>query len=211
MSWLISFARSCQELESSENYKMKNFCPLWDSNPGPSAYEAKALPLSWWLKCTTVITKSVLCFFASEWFSLLFVFAHSHSIKNLYSMHIHTHALCKGTCYILCYGRGPIRIWFVCLSVRPSTLWFWHDNFWSYLPSFSSIMGGDDLPLRFVVGGHRVRQQFLHYFVLFKEFLKRCNMHKNTKLLEKSMFKDKYLPLLYTVYLIKAIILINKA
>ena len=30
-------------------------------------------------------------------------------------------------------------------------------------------------------------------------------------LLEKSMFKDKYLPLLYTDYLIKAIILINNA
>ena len=24
----------------------ENSCPLWDSNPGPSTYEAKALPLS---------------------------------------------------------------------------------------------------------------------------------------------------------------------
>ena len=24
----------------TENYKMKNFCPQWDSNLGPSAYEA---------------------------------------------------------------------------------------------------------------------------------------------------------------------------
>ena len=27
----------------TENYKMKNSCPQWDSNPGPSAYEANAL------------------------------------------------------------------------------------------------------------------------------------------------------------------------
>ena len=26
-----------------ENYKMKNACQKWDSNPGPSAYEANAL------------------------------------------------------------------------------------------------------------------------------------------------------------------------
>ena len=27
----------------TENHKMKNSCPQWDSNPGPSAYEANAL------------------------------------------------------------------------------------------------------------------------------------------------------------------------
>ena len=27
----------------TENYKMKNSCPQWDSNPGPSAYAANAL------------------------------------------------------------------------------------------------------------------------------------------------------------------------
>ena len=27
----------------TENYKMKNSCPYWDSNPGPSTYEANAL------------------------------------------------------------------------------------------------------------------------------------------------------------------------
>ena len=27
----------------TENYKMKNYCPQWDSNPGPYAYEANAL------------------------------------------------------------------------------------------------------------------------------------------------------------------------
>ena len=27
----------------TENYNMKNSCPQWDSNPGPSAYEANAL------------------------------------------------------------------------------------------------------------------------------------------------------------------------
>ena len=27
----------------TENYKMKHFCPQWDSNPGPSAYEPNAL------------------------------------------------------------------------------------------------------------------------------------------------------------------------
>ena len=50
MSWLISFARathSCQERESSENNKVKNYCPLLDSNQGTSAYEAKALSLSY--------------------------------------------------------------------------------------------------------------------------------------------------------------------
>ena len=36
----------CKERESSENNKIKNVCPLWDSNPGPSVYEASALPLS---------------------------------------------------------------------------------------------------------------------------------------------------------------------
>ena len=44
-----SFARanwSCKERESSENNKITNFCPLWDSNPVPSVYEASALPLS---------------------------------------------------------------------------------------------------------------------------------------------------------------------
>ena len=30
--------------------------------------------------------------------------------------------------------------------------------------------GGDDLPLRIFVGGHCVRQQFSHYFVLFEGF-----------------------------------------
>ena len=29
-----------------ENYKMKNSCPLWDSNPVPSAYEANALTIA---------------------------------------------------------------------------------------------------------------------------------------------------------------------
>ena len=29
----------------SENYKMKNFCPHWDSNPGHSAYEANSLTI----------------------------------------------------------------------------------------------------------------------------------------------------------------------
>ena len=29
----------------TENYKMKNSCPHWDSNPGPSAYEANALSI----------------------------------------------------------------------------------------------------------------------------------------------------------------------
>ena len=29
----------------TENYKMKNSCPQWGSNPGPSAYEANALSL----------------------------------------------------------------------------------------------------------------------------------------------------------------------
>ena len=50
MSWLISFARTAwsgQERESSENYKMKKSCSLWDSSPGPSACEVKALPLSY--------------------------------------------------------------------------------------------------------------------------------------------------------------------
>ena len=39
--------QSCQERELSENYKMRNACQLWDSNPGSSAYEAKALPLNY--------------------------------------------------------------------------------------------------------------------------------------------------------------------
>ena len=38
---------SYQERESNENCKMKNSCPVWDSNPMPSAYEAKALPQSY--------------------------------------------------------------------------------------------------------------------------------------------------------------------
>ena len=49
MSWLVSFARanwSCQERQLSENNKIKKSCSLWDSNPGPSVYEASALPLS---------------------------------------------------------------------------------------------------------------------------------------------------------------------
>ena len=49
MSWLVSFARAnwrCKERESSENNKIKTSCPLWDSNPGPSVYEASTLPLS---------------------------------------------------------------------------------------------------------------------------------------------------------------------
>ena len=36
---------SCEERESSEIYKMINSCSLWDSNPGPSAYEADAQQL----------------------------------------------------------------------------------------------------------------------------------------------------------------------
>ena len=39
----------------------------------------------------------------------------------------------------------------------------------AYLPTFSNIVGADDLPLRIVVG---VIQQFLHYFVLFEGFSK---------------------------------------
>ena len=36
-----------EDRESSENYKMKKIYQLWDSNPGPSAFEASALPLSY--------------------------------------------------------------------------------------------------------------------------------------------------------------------
>ena len=49
MSWLITFAwdySSCEERGLSENYKMKNSCPQWDSNPVPSAYEASALTIA---------------------------------------------------------------------------------------------------------------------------------------------------------------------
>ena len=48
---MVDFIRKatkrCEERKSSENYKMKNSCPLWDSNPRLSAYEANALPLSY--------------------------------------------------------------------------------------------------------------------------------------------------------------------
>ena len=39
--------------KSSENYKMKNSYQPWDSNPGPSAYEANALTLMYkdWCTC----------------------------------------------------------------------------------------------------------------------------------------------------------------
>ena len=30
----------------TENYKMRNYCPQLDSNPGPSAYEAKSLSIA---------------------------------------------------------------------------------------------------------------------------------------------------------------------
>ena len=49
MSWLVSFARAnwrWKERELSENNKIKKYFPLWDSNPGPSVYEASTLPLS---------------------------------------------------------------------------------------------------------------------------------------------------------------------
>ena len=32
--------------EQTENYKMKNYCPQWDSNPGSSVYEAKSLSVA---------------------------------------------------------------------------------------------------------------------------------------------------------------------
>ena len=50
IAWLISFAWaywSCACRESSQNCKMQNSCPQWDSNPGPPAYLASALPLSY--------------------------------------------------------------------------------------------------------------------------------------------------------------------
>ena len=50
MSWLMSFVwayKSCEDCESSVNYKMYNSCPLWDSNQGPFAYEANALLLNY--------------------------------------------------------------------------------------------------------------------------------------------------------------------
>ena len=49
MSCLISFAftqQNCEEREASKNYKIKNSCPQWDSNPypaQPSAFETTVL------------------------------------------------------------------------------------------------------------------------------------------------------------------------
>ena len=40
----------------------------------------------------------------------------------------------------------------------------------TYLPTFPMVVGGDDLPVRIVVVGHWVRQQFSRYFVLFEGF-----------------------------------------
>ena len=48
MSWLISFAwahLSCEECETSENYKMKNSSQHLDLNLVPSAYEVDKLPI----------------------------------------------------------------------------------------------------------------------------------------------------------------------
>ena len=48
MPLLLSFAwaySTCEEREM-RNYKMKNSCPLWDWNPGPSASEANSLSVS---------------------------------------------------------------------------------------------------------------------------------------------------------------------
>ena len=39
-----------------------------------------------------------------------------------------------------------------------------------YLPTFSTVVGDGDPPLRIVMMGHWVRQQFSHNFVLFEGF-----------------------------------------
>ena len=44
----------------TENNKMKNSCPLWDSNPGPSAYEANALSVELLEQINTAFSLSVL-------------------------------------------------------------------------------------------------------------------------------------------------------
>ena len=43
---------------SSENYKMKNSCPLWDSNSRHSAYEAelRGLMSAEWIKVHLILT-----------------------------------------------------------------------------------------------------------------------------------------------------------
>ena len=77
---------------------------------------------------------------------------------------------------------------------------------WGLMTRHSGLLWGG--------GGHRVRQQFsliLYFSKDFEECLTCIKVLNYGNSPEKSMFKDKYLPLLYTFYLIKAIILINKA
>ena len=48
MLWLISFEWAYSRCEEGEPRitKWKNYCPQWDSNPTPSAYEANALTIA---------------------------------------------------------------------------------------------------------------------------------------------------------------------
>ena len=79
----------------------------------------------------------------------------------------------------------------------------------AYLPTFSRNVGGEDPPLVIVVGGQTIFRIILYSPKDFEECVTCIKVLNYSNSLEKSMFKDKYLPLLYTVCLIKAIILIN--
>ena len=92
-------------------------------------------------------------------------------VETLYLMYLFelSHPLFKN------FIKTPAIIWCLLYSQLTNLI----------LTNFFYGRGGDDLPLRIVggggVSGYWVRQQFLHYFVLFKGFWRTCNMHKSTQ------------------------------
>ena len=48
----------------TESYKMKHSCPQWDSNPGPSAYEANAQSVQL-LELINIVQLKVIVFYLS--------------------------------------------------------------------------------------------------------------------------------------------------